>query len=237
LGNLLAELGDREGAGLHRRKGFQTTLPYRGTQPPIPLLLLVSACGGNIPTASFLDNRVFLSSVCVAEFYDSSVRLPPHDLIFNTIGDADLCRGGLEAGLRVLAQSTAPVLNHPSAVLETGRLANARRLSALPGVTTPRMIELPRSTLAGPEAGATVAAQAFGFPLLLRAPGFHTGHHFFLVENAHELSTAAAQLPGDNVLIIEYLNARGRDGKTRKYRVMIIDGIIYPLHLAVSRHW
>jgi hypothetical protein len=64
LGNLLAELRDLEGADLHHRQGFQgqfiTTLPYRGTRPPIPLLLLVSACGGNIPTASFLDNRVFL---------------------------------------------------------------------------------------------------------------------------------------------------------------------------------
>lgn len=241
LGNLLAELGDLEGAEFHRRKGFQgqfiTTLPYRGTKPPIPLLLLVSACGGNIPTASFLDNRVFLSSVCVAEFYDPRVPLPPHDLIFNTIGDADLCRAGLEAAFRVLAQTTAPILNHPSAVLETGRLANARRLSDLPGVITPRMIELPRSILVAPDAARAVSEQGFVFPLLLRAPGFHTGYHFFLVENPGELSTAAAQVPGDNVLIIEYLNARGPDGKARKYRVMIIDGEIYPLHLAVSRHW
>jgi hypothetical protein len=37
--------------------------------------------------------------------------------------------------------------------------------------------------------------------------------------------------------MIEYLNARGRDGKARKYRVIIIDGQIYPLHLAVPRHW
>jgi hypothetical protein len=241
LGNLLAELGDRQGAELHRHKGFQgqfiTTLPYRGTKPPVPLLLLVSASGGNIPTASFLDNRVFLSSVCVAEFYDPSVRLPPHELIFNTIGDADLCRPALEAAFRVLAHTTAPVLNHPSAVLDTGRLANARRLSVLPGVITPRMIELPRAILAAPEAAHTLSAQGFAFPLLLRAPGFHTGRNFFLAESAAGLSAAAEELPGDNVLIIEYLNARGGDGKARKYRVMIIDGHIYPLHLAVSRHW
>ena len=241
LGNLLAELGDLEGAEFHRRKGFEgqfiTALPYRGTKPPIPLLLLVSVSGGNIPTASFLDNRVFLTSVCVAEFYDPRVPLPPHDLIFNSIGDADLCRAGLEAAFRVLAQTTAPVLNHPSAVLETGRLANARRLSDLPGVVTPRMIALPRSVLVAPDAARAVCEQGFAFPLLMRAPGFHTGHHFFLVENARDLSTAAAQLPGDSALIIEYLNARGPDGKARKYRVMIIDGEIYPLHLAVSRHW
>jgi glutathione synthase/RimK-type ligase-like ATP-grasp enzyme len=82
-----------------------------------------------------------------------------------------------------------------------------------------------------------VSAQGFAFPLLLRAPGYHAGHHFFLVENAGDLSAAAAQLPGDNALIVEYLNARGPDGKARKYRVMIIDGEIYPLHPAVSRHW
>ena len=56
------------------------------------------------------------------------------------------------------------------------------------------------------------------------------------MENARDLSGAAAQLPGDSALIIEYLNARGPDGKARKYRVMIIDDKIYPLHLAVSRH-
>jgi hypothetical protein len=93
------------------------------------------------------------------------------------------------------------------------------------------MIALPRSVLVAPDTRA-VCEQGFAFPLLMRAPGFHTGHHFFLVENARDISTAAAQLLGDSALIIEYLNARGPDGKARKYRVMIIDGEIYPLHLS-----
>jgi len=38
-------------------------------------------------------------------------------------------------------------------------------------------------------------------------------------------------------LAIEYLNARGEDGSARKYRVMMIGGKIYPLHLAISRNW
>jgi hypothetical protein len=36
---------------------------------------------------------------------------------------------------------------------------------------------------------------------------------------------------------MEYLDARGRDGGARKYRVMMIDGEIYPLHLAISGNW
>jgi hypothetical protein len=39
------------------------------------------------------------------------------------------------------------------------------------------------------------------------------------------------------LLVIEYLNARGADGNARKFRVMMIDGQIYPLHLAISRNW
>ena len=37
--------------------------------------------------------------------------------------------------------------------------------------------------------------------------------------------------------MIEYLDARGKDGNARKYRVMMIGGAIYPLHLAIFRNW
>ncbi len=52
-----------------------------------------------------------------------------------------------------------------------------------------------------------------------------------------ELSAVAADLPSDDLLVIEYLDARCADGKTRKYRVMIVNGRIYPMHLAISRQW
>jgi glutathione synthase/RimK-type ligase-like ATP-grasp enzyme len=73
--------------------------------------------------------------------------------------------------------------------------------------------------------------------LLLRSPGFHTGHYFVFVESANELAAAATELPGDDLLVIEYLDARGVDGNARKYRVMIVDGRIYPMHLAISHQW
>ncbi len=241
LGSVLAELGDRDGATRHRRLGFArhylTTLPYRGVGPPLPLLLLVSGEGGDIPTTSFLDDRVFASSVVFADYFDPAAELPPHRLVFNAIGDADLCRTALEAAAALVARSGAPVINRPAAVLETGRIANAARLNALPGVVAPRMTELARVVLAGPEGVAALASRGFSFPLLLRTPGFHTGRNFVHVETAAELADAAAALPGDQLLVIGYLNARGVDGLAHKYRVMIVGGRLYPLHLAVSRHW
>jgi glutathione synthase/RimK-type ligase-like ATP-grasp enzyme len=153
------------------------------------------------------------------------------------IGDADLCNPALEAAARFAKTASAPVINTPSAVIRTGRASNAQRLRALPGVVTPRTVIIPRAILTGPKAGVTLSADGFLFPLLLRSPGFHTGHHFVFVDSATELPGVAAGLPGDNLFVIEYLDARGADGNSRKYRVMIVDGRIYPMHLAISRQW
>ena len=241
LGAVLSDLGDRAGALYHFQKGFRdhaiSSLPYRGTKPPVALLQLVSSGGGNIPTAPFLDDRTFLTSVIVTDYLDPAIPLPPHQLIFNAIGDADLCEPALQAAIRLLTRTNAPVINEPGAVMKTGRISNAVRLGAIPGVVTPKTIAMARATLAGPHGAATLANGGFVFPLLLRSPGYHTGRNFILVEQPGELSAAAASLPGDELLVIEYLDARGKDGNARKYRVMMIAGRTYPLHLAISEKW
>jgi hypothetical protein len=129
------------------------------------------------------------------------------------------------------------VINHPVQVLKTGRVSNAQRLRGLPNVVVPRMATLPRRLLLGPEAAAVVASNGFAFPVLVRAPGFHTGRHFIRVENLQGLAAAVAELPGDDAWLIEQLDARDRDGMFRKFRVMIVDRQLYPLHLAISRNW
>ncbi len=238
---VLAELGDEEGAAWHRREGFRDrhliALPYRGEGAPISLLQLVSCVGGNVPTRNFLDDRVFQTHVVVAEFYDPQVPLPAHHLVFNAIGDADLAGPALAAAKSMMALTTAPVINAPSAVLATGRADNAQRLSRLPNVMTPATINLPRELLNPQEAANTLARHGFQFPLLLRTPGFHTGRHFLRIESPDDLAGALAQLPGRELTVIQYLDARGADGKARKYRVMMIAGQLYPLHVAISSHW
>jgi len=241
MGNLLAEAGDDVGARRHRDKGFRnhflTQLPYRGDGSGISVLLLISAMGGNIPTVSILDERYFRTTVLVTEYDDPKVPLPPHDFVFNSIGDADLCEEGLEAAFAVLGRTDRPVLNHPRAVLRTGRATNVERLRGVPNVIVPRMATLPRRLLASAEAAGAIAESGFAFPFLVRALGFHTGRYFVRVENLQDLTAAAAEFPGDDLCLIEQLDARDGDGFFRKLRVMIIDRKIYPLHLAISRNW
>ncbi|MGH6673091.1 MAG: tetratricopeptide repeat protein [Xanthobacteraceae bacterium] len=241
MANLLAEIGDAAGAGTHRDRGFRndflTILPFRGEGAPIRVLLLFSAIGGNVPTASLLDESVFQVSALATEYYDGKISLPPHDLVFNSIGDADICKEALEAACRILPRTGRPVINDPRAVLKTGRAANAARLRGLQNVAVPRMARLPRRLLAGPAAAASAAAAGFAFPLLARAPGFHTGRHFIRAETAEQLAAAVEQFPGDDAWLIEQLDARDGEGFYRKFRVMIVDRKLYPLHLGISRKW
>jgi hypothetical protein len=233
LARIAQDLGDSEAADRHWRLSFpgQATAiqPCRGNAQAVPLLMLVSTRGGNIPTQHILDDRIHAVTVLYAEYYRPELPLPPHGLIFNAIGDADRCGTALAAAEAIVTRSGKPVINHPARVAGTGRAANAERLSSLPGLRAPRMRTLRRGELED--------LSSFAFPLLLRAPGFHTGQHFLRVEQLQDLPQAAAALPGDELLAIEFLDARGPDGRSRKYRAMWIGGAFYPLHLAVSAEW
>ncbi len=237
----LLQLDDRDGAAAHRQLGFAghaaKVLPYRGDGPPVPILMLASALGGNMPILPLLDEDRFQVTVIYPEFFGPEAPLPAHDLLINALGDADLCAPGLAAAERLAAASPAPVLNPPRAVAATGRIANARRLGALEDVVTPAMADFPRAELERPGALDTLAERGFRPPFLLRTPGFHNGQHFVKVDGPEAFVPALGSLPGQELTALEFLDARAADGKVRKYRAMIVDGNLYPLHAAVSAGW
>lgn len=241
LAVVLMEAREEAAAWEHGRQGFGGhavfSNPYRGAGRPVEVLVLNSAGGGNIPLRRNLDDRVFRSTMLLAEFQDPARPLPPHAVVFNAIGDADFCGPGLAAAERLLRMTQAPVLNPPQTVALSGRAANARRLAAVPGLRTPRTELLPREVLAAPDAEARLRELGLGFPLLLRATGFQAGKHFLKVEDAGGLGPALAGLPGGDFMAIQFLDARDADGLIRKYRVMSIGGRLYPLHAAVSPRW
>jgi hypothetical protein len=241
LGNLCAAAGDHARAWHHWRLGYQDRVfnawAYRGNAAPLRVLLPISVAGGNLRARSFLDDSIFAVTAVAMPFWTPVHGLPPHDLVLNAISDADLCANDLTQTAVLAAQSGAPVLNHPDAVAGTGRMANAARLAMLPDIVVPAMALVRRAQLTGPDAAVGLARAGFTFPLLLRAPGFHTGQHFHRVDMPAGLAEAAGGLPGETVLAIEYLDATGADGYARKGRVMCIGGMLYPLHWAISPYW
>ncbi|MGA2887514.1 MAG: pyridoxal-dependent decarboxylase [Terracidiphilus sp.] len=241
LSAILAGMGDAELAARHRKAAFHgrcvVPMPYRGTGTPITILELVAIGPGNTRIKNFLSDTVFKRYLVATEFYEPTTSLPPHQLIVNAIGDADVAGVALTGAEALLARSTAPVVNTPSAVLGTGRCAIAERLATVAGVVTARTLTLPRESLASANAGRSLSLHGFEFPLLVRTPGFHGGENFLRVETAAELPAALDELPGNDLTVMQFLDASAADGKTRKYRAMMIDGELYPLHAAISHDW
>ncbi len=237
LSLLYQQLGRHEEALRARQLAFARPIisvaPALNTQHSIDVLLLISADGGNVVHAPLIDrNNVRLYSL-VVEGYSPQMYMPTHHVVFNAIGDADRAAAALERVPEIVARSGAPVINPPDRVLATRRTDIATRLAEIPHVRTARTIAVPRAELT-PE---RIAAEGLSFPVLLRTPGYHTGAHFAAANSPDELATVVADLPGRELLAIEFLDGRGEDGFFRKLRVLFIDGKIYPLHLAASPDW
>lgn len=240
LSSLLELLGDDEGAARHRIAGFGgrsiRTLPYVGRQAPITAVLLNATVGGNIDASLLLDDATFLTFQVFADVHDLAVPLPAHRLVLNGVADADRAAAALACAEAMLREVTAPVINRPSAVRQTSRLAIAQRFAGMPGVVTPKVRHFPRRALEE-NAEGLLRDEGFAYPVLLRTPGHHIGQHFHKVDSPEGLRDALRALPGKTVYAIEYLDTRLPDGNFRKYRVMVIGGALYPAHLAISKHW
>ena len=237
LARALDDLGQPAAAECHRRVGYGArpllTLPYRGAAAPVPVLVLASAAPGNVPARALLDDRTFLSSIVITEYFDPEAPLPPHAVVLSAIGDADACGRALEAAAHLLERTGAPVINPPAAVLATARPDSARRLGRLRGVTAPPCASLPRDLV---DAGA-LSRIGLPWPVLVRTPGFHGGNFLLRADAPGDLPGALARLPGDQVTVTAFVDTRAADGWVRKYRAMLVDGRIYPAHLAISRDW
>lgn len=231
ISHVLERLGEPDAALAHRRQGYTalpiSIRPYRGTGVPVSVLVFSSVHHGNVPIDAALDDRTFLTIRLFTDYYDPALALPPHDAIFNAIGDADRCQESLAAAQRLLEANHETAINAPAAVRETGRVEVAARLRGIDGLVVPWIRELSRDALTTVER----------FPVLVRAPGYHTGEYFERADDRDELARVAASLPGQRLLAIEMLDARGDDGLYRKYRVLAIGGALYPVHLARSTTW
>jgi len=203
-----------------------TVVPFRGSGAAIDVLVPITLGSGNVVTDNLFDDRVFRVTKLAVELHPRDAGLPAHDVAFNAIGDADSSAEALEIARGLLATSKRRVLNDPVRVARTGRAGQAQRLRSVEAVVVPNIERVQRSRAAG-----------LALPVLLRSPGYHAGEHFALVSDADQLEPAVRALPGETLFAIEFVDTRDQLGVFAKYRVMVVDGALYPLHLALSREW
>jgi len=154
--------------------------------------------------------------------------LPPFDLVFNTIADADLGVPYFDEVAAIIARAGRPVLNAPERLHATRRDRLADTLAGIPGLLVPETRRLSRAVLAGTRIER---------PQLVRPAGDHGGEALMLVEDDGALERFRLSAPAEHFYLSDFCDFRSADGLYRKYRLIFIDREPYPYHLVIGAHW
>ena len=223
-----------------RRQGVVVTR-CRGEPPQARVLLLGAAEFCNVPTGDLFDRARFetislnLTPPAQADG-DPALRretLPPFDIVFNAIGDADRGSPFFACAADLCQKLDRPLLNPPGRVARTRRDALAALLDGIPGIVVPRTRRLARADMAAFAAAQTRLDRA----LLVRPAGSHGGDDLVRIEDRAALADYAQEVPADEYYLSDFWDYRGADGFFRKYRLIFVDRKVFPYHLAITGHW
>jgi tetratricopeptide (TPR) repeat protein len=228
-------LGDRCAAIEYQRRALALQRAFLSFAPNAQRSVLVLCAPGdwqaNIPVDFLLDRAT--TSVhklyIVDEPHLQTDRLPPHDVVWNTIAESPSTNEYLELADRFRTECAKPFLNLPSRVLATARLQLPETLRDS-GATVAPIVEVSRNELLH-------GGVPFPYPVVVRPVGSHAGHGLERIGSLSELDAYLQNVSVERYYVNPFIDYRSSDGYFRKYRVMFVDGEPYPCHLAISPRW
>jgi tetratricopeptide (TPR) repeat protein len=229
-------LDDNPAALAHQRAALavRSLVSIPAKRQPARLTLLELCIAGSFQANVPLDFILDTEHVDVLKLYLGEhpiPPLPPYDLVFNAIADAPNAGPALAAAERFIASQDRPALNAPHLLARTSRDAVAQRFAASATVAVARTLPLARETLARSGAG-------IGFPFLIRPLDSHAGNDLAKIDDPSALAAYLVATPHvADFYVSEFIDYRNPDGFYRKYRIVFVDGVAYPVHLAISPRW
>jgi Tfp pilus assembly protein PilF len=200
------------------------------------VLVLANTFVGNIPLDTIMPSRTTTRITWQMEFAtpDQAENLPPYDVAFNAIGNADVMDESLDS---VSAFSSRHrLLNSSHAVARTRRDRLHQLLDGIPGIVVPRVLRVARGDVGMGDLVSRLGDAGIECPVLVRPIVGHGGEGLQLVRTPQEL---AAFVPGaaDAYYFAAYHDCRRDDGFYRKYRMIFVDRTPFAYHLAISDRW
>ncbi|MFT9161635.1 MAG: hypothetical protein ABF491_14920, partial [Acetobacter sp.] len=207
-------------------------------------LLMIKTPGdlsANTPFECMLDHAGFtLDVLYVGPDLPWPTRLPPHDVVFVAVGEADTHVATLARLAAFLRNWPRPVLNLPQRIAQLSRADAYRVLADVPGLCMVSTHRVDRTVLERIAAGALAPEQIhpdLRFPVIVRPQGAHAGIHLSRIANAADMTAYVRQVEGDAFFIANYMDYASPDGVFRKFRVVMVAGQPFLAHMGLSRHW
>jgi hypothetical protein len=127
-------------------------------------------------------------------------------------------------------------INHPARLRGVRRAALPQTLRDVPGCVVPPVRRLTRT-----EVAAAAASGTFGpglpFPILIRPVDTQRGEGLERILEAPAIAEYLERFNATAYTVTPFVDYRSADGYYRKYRVIVVDGVPYPYHLAISPDW
>jgi hypothetical protein len=210
------------------------------------LKLLAVVCPGDLMTNTPLDLMLEGCAVEVTKLYvwqdgPLPAEVPEHDLAMIAISESDQTRPLLAQLGGLAATWPRPMLN------DAGRIANLARdslykvLAGAPGVLippTPRVgLDVLVAMLVKGRGLDSLLGEGATWPIIVRPVGSHAGKGLEKIDDAAALVAYLSEQQAPMLYVSTFVDYAGTDGRFRKYRVALFDGVPYLAHLAVGDHW
>ena len=166
--------------------------------------------------------------------------LPEHDVAMVAVCESEPNRPLLEHIERLVESWPRPVLCAPGRIARSSRDVVSDILRSVPGIVMPGTARIDRQTLQGigrAELAIADFIQDGGFPVIVRPVDSQKGRGLKKLENPEAIADYLANRPESAFYVAHYVDYSGPDGQFRKYRIVLIDGIPYACHMAISGHW
>jgi tetratricopeptide (TPR) repeat protein len=233
-GELAYVLGDREAWTRHRGDALARSRVYRephdGSKRDVLVLYADAPWPVNVALDLLVDHernalhRVFLDPTSPPAL--DGLRC---DLVFNAVSEYEEFASALAAARRFGGTLGRPVINEPERLGATARPALATVLRGVPGCVVPPTRRLAREDAASQD--------DIAFPLAVRPVDAHGGRGLARIDDAAALRRYLDASPAEKFDLTSFVDARDPDGWYRKYRIVFVDGVAYPYHLAISSSW
>jgi hypothetical protein len=195
----------------------------------------------NMPIEFLLDgSSVTLDMVYVAPGLPLPRPLPDHDVALVAIAESDENQPLLRELAAVLRSWPRPVINRPERIAPLTRDGTWSLLKSAPGLVIPINARIDRAALEKAGLGemrVETVLEGSTFPIIARPLDSHLGDGLCKLDDAAAIQTYLLERPEPEFYIAPFIDYRQRDGLYRKYRIALVDGRPYAVHMAVSRHW
>ncbi len=207
-------------------------------------LLAIQAPGDlmmNTPLQFLLENTdIELQMLYLMPDEPIPTHLPEHDVAIIALSDTSQTRALLEQLSVAVAGWNKPVLLKPEHVIRTSRQHAFSLLSGVGGAKIEQTVQATRTTLQGLAMGEVALPSLLikgDFPVIVRPIDSHAGRGLEKIDTPHQLSQYLEGQAATDFFISPYSDYRSADGYFRKYRLVLVDGIPYAGHMAISESW